>query len=84
LISILVHFMIGSAGGVLLAYYMKFAGKDFYWLKGLALATFMLVTGMGFTTHILNILPEIHKYILTVYAYHNLNSLWSGGRLYNC
>ncbi|MFA7468527.1 MAG: hypothetical protein WCY82_09710, partial [Desulfotomaculaceae bacterium] len=40
-VSIFVHFLVGSAGGVLLAYFMKFAGYDFYWIKGLALAGFM-------------------------------------------
>jgi hypothetical protein len=66
IISIIVHLMVGSAGGVLLAYYMKYAGKNLYWLKGLALASFMLLGGMGFMVRVMQIMPQMHKETVTV------------------
>jgi hypothetical protein len=64
--------MVGSAGGVLLAHYMKYTGKDLYWLKGLALAGFMLLGGMGFMVHVMQIMPQMDKDTLTV-LFHIIN-----------
>ncbi|HBX24370.1 MAG TPA: hypothetical protein DEF34_12170 [Desulfotomaculum sp.] len=58
-VSIFVHFVVGSAGGVLLAYFMRFAGYDFYWIKGLALAGFMLLMGMGLVVNMMGIAPQM-------------------------
>lgn len=77
IISIIVHLMVGSAGGVLLAYYMKYTGKDLYWLKGLALSGFMLLAGMGFIVHVMQIMPQMHRDTLTVF-FHIINYLIYG------
>ena len=53
------HLMIGAAGGVILAYFIRFSGKDYYWLKGLALSGLMLLAGMGFVMRILKIAPQM-------------------------
>ncbi|MFA7467676.1 MAG: hypothetical protein WCY82_05355 [Desulfotomaculaceae bacterium] len=60
-VSIFVHFVVGAAGGVLLAYFMKIAGYDFYWIKGLALAGFMLLMGMGLVVDMMGIAPQMRK-----------------------
>ena len=60
-VSIFVHFLVGSAGGVLLAYFMKFAGYDFYWVKGLALAGFMLLMGMGLVVDMMGIATQMRR-----------------------
>jgi len=44
---------------VLLAYFMKYAGYDFYWFKGLALAGFMLMMGMGLVVDMMGIAPQM-------------------------
>ncbi|WP_027364121.1 DUF6789 family protein [Desulfotruncus alcoholivorax] len=77
IISIIVHLMVGSVGGVLLAYYIKYAGKDLYWLKGLALSGFMLLAGMGFIVHVMQIMPQMYKDALTVF-FHIINYLIYG------
>lgn len=59
------HLMIGAAGGVILAYFIRFSGKDYYWLKGLALAGFMALAGMGFIVRILKIAPQMGNDALT-------------------
>ncbi|MTI83196.1 MAG: hypothetical protein FH756_04670 [Firmicutes bacterium] len=59
MVSIFAHFVIGAAGGVLLAYFMKLSGHDFYWLKGVALAGFMLLTGMGLVVDIMRLAPQM-------------------------
>jgi len=60
-VSIFVHFLVGSAGGVLLAYFMRFAGYDFYWIKGLALTGFMLLLGMGLVVDMMGIAPQMRQ-----------------------
>jgi len=76
IVSIIVHFMIGAAGGVLLAYFMKYSGYDFYWFKGLALAGFMLLVGMGLVVNVMGITPQMRQdavgvlfHIITYMAY---------------
>lgn len=59
IVGILAHIMVGSAGGVLLAYFIKFSGKEFFWLKGLGLSGFMLLVGMGLIVRIMDITPEM-------------------------
>jgi len=59
------HLMIGAAGGVILAYFIRFSGRDYFWLKGLALAGFMLLAGMGFVVRILKIAPQMSNDSLT-------------------
>ena len=59
------HLMIGAAGGVILAYFIRFSGKDYYWLKGIALAGFMSLAGMGFVVRILKIAPQMGNDSLT-------------------
>lgn len=59
IVGILAHIMVGSAGGILLAYFMKILGKDFFWLKGLGLAGFMLLVGMGLIVRIMDITPQM-------------------------
>jgi len=58
-VSMTAHFIIGAAGGVLLAYFMKFSGCAFYWLKGLGLAGFMLLAGMGLVVNVMGIAPQM-------------------------
>jgi len=66
MVSMIVHFIIGGAGGVLLAYFMKFTGGDFFWLKGLGLAGFMLLAGMGLVVNIMDIAPHMKNDALGV------------------
>jgi len=61
IVSAIAHLMVGSAGGVLLAYFIMYSGKDFYWLKGLGLAGFMLLTGMGLVVDIMRIVPQMRS-----------------------
>jgi hypothetical protein len=42
------------------------SGHDFYWLKGLGLAGFMLLAGMGFVVNIMGIAPQMKKDAITV------------------
>lgn len=72
IVSFMTHFMVGSAGGVLLAYFMRFSGYDFYWLKGLALAGFMLLVGMGLLVNIMNIAGDMRK-DATEALFHSIN-----------
>lgn len=72
LVGIIVHLVIGAAGGVLLAYLLKLSGKDYYWLKGLALAGFMLLIGMGLIVRLLKIAPQMKNDGLTTLM-HTLN-----------
>jgi hypothetical protein len=66
IVAIIAHFIIGAAGGVLLAYFIRVSGKDYYWLKGLALGGFMLLAGMGFVVNIMNLMPEMKGDSVTV------------------
>ena len=66
IVGAIAHFLIGAAGGVLLAYFIRAAGKDYYWLKGLALSGFMLLGGMGLVLNIMNLMPEMRESGLTV------------------
>ncbi|ATW26381.1 DUF6789 family protein [Candidatus Formimonas warabiya] len=77
MVGVLSHIMIGAAGGVLLAYFIRFSGKDYYWLKGLALAGFMLLAGMGFVVRILKIAPQMGNDSLTALL-HILNYMVYG------
>lgn len=54
-VGALVHLMLGAAGGVALAYFIRFSGKDYYWLKGLGLGGLMLIVGMGLILSIMGI-----------------------------
>lgn len=72
LVSFATHFMIGAGGGVLLAYFMRFAGKDYWWLKGLALAGLMLLAGMAVVLRVLNVAPELRASGLTT-LFHIVN-----------
>jgi len=76
-VSIFAHFLIGSAGGVLLAYLMKFAGYNFYWLKGLALAGFLLLAGMGLVVNVMGIAPQMRHDAVGV-LFHILNYIAYG------
>ncbi|MDP3043818.1 MAG: hypothetical protein Q8N93_00190, partial [Bacillota bacterium] len=58
--------------GVLLAYFMRFAGKDYWWLKGLALAGLMLLAGMAVVLRVLNVAPELRASGLTT-LFHIVN-----------
>lgn len=58
-VSIIAHFIVGAVGGVLLAYFMEVSGYGFYWLKGLALAGFMLLAGMGLIVNIMGLAPQM-------------------------
>ena len=49
----------------MLAYIIKFSGKDYYWLKGLALAGLMSIFGMGFIVRLLEIVPQMKNDSLT-------------------
>lgn len=69
IIGAIVHLMIGAAGGVLLAYFIKSSGKDYYWLKGLALAGFMLLVGMGLIESALKIVPQLRNDSITTLAH---------------
>ncbi|MBS4022865.1 MAG: hypothetical protein KGZ79_10685 [Dethiobacter sp.] len=51
---------------MLLAYFIRFAGKDYYWLKGLALGGFMVLAGMGFVVDLMNLVPEMRESSVTV------------------
>lgn len=64
-VGVIAHLIVGSAGGVLLAYLIKISGKDYYWLKGLALAGFMLLLGMGFVIRVMDIVPQIRNNSMT-------------------
>lgn len=77
IVSILAHFIIGSAGGVLLAYFMKISSYNFYWLKGLGLAGFMLLTGMGLVVNIMGIAPQMKKDAVGV-LFHIINYMAYG------
>lgn len=66
IVGAIVHLMIGSAGGVLLAFFMRYAGKDYYPLKGLGLAGLMLLVGMGLIIPVIGIVPQMKKESLTV------------------
>lgn len=68
-VSMISHFVVGSAGGVLLAFFMKIFGHDFYWFKGLALAGFMLLTGMGLIVNIMDIATDTRKDAVTILFY---------------
>ncbi len=65
LVGLISHFLVGAGGGVLLAYFIRFTGKDYYWLKGLGLGAFMLLVGMALVTTIMNIMPEMREDSLT-------------------
>ncbi len=67
IIGIIVHIIIGAAGGVLLAYFIRFSGKDFYYIKGLALAGFMLLVGMGLIIPVIGIVPQLKQEVATVF-----------------
>ncbi|KJS11839.1 MAG: hypothetical protein VR67_11670 [Peptococcaceae bacterium BRH_c8a] len=69
MISAIAHLIVGSAGGVLLSHYMKYVGKDFFWLKGLALSGLLLLGGMGLIVHMLNIYPKAEKDALTQFLH---------------
>ena len=69
IVGAIVHLMIGASGGVLLAYFIKSSGKDYYWLKGLALAGFMLLIGMGLIQGVLEIVPQLKSDSLTTLAH---------------
>ena len=47
----------------------KSSGKDYYWLKGLALAGFMLLLGMGLVQSVLKIVPQLKSDSLTTLAH---------------
>jgi hypothetical protein len=66
IVGLIAHFMVGAGGGVLLAYFMKISGKDYYWLKGLGLGAVMLLLGMAFVVTLMNIMPEMREDSLTV------------------
>ena len=65
LVGLISHFLVGAGGGVLLAYFIKFTGKDYYLLKGLGLGAFMLLLGMALVTTIMDIVPEMREDSLT-------------------
>ena len=65
IVGVISHLIIGVAGAVLLAYFIKFSGKDYYWLKGLALAGLMSIFGMGFIVRLLEIVPQMKNDSLT-------------------
>lgn len=65
-VGAIVHFIIGAAGGVLLAYFIRFSGKDYYLVKGLALAGLMLLVGMGLIMPVIRIVPQIKNEVSTV------------------
>lgn len=66
IVGAIVHLMIGATGGVLLAYFMRYSGKDYYPVKGLALAGFMLLGGMGLIIPVIGIVPQMRQDSLTV------------------
>lgn len=76
-VSIFVHFLVGSAGGVLLAYFMKIAGYEFYWAKGLALAGFMLLMGMGLVVNTMGIATRMRQDAVGV-LFHIINYIAYG------
>jgi hypothetical protein len=77
IVGAIVHLMIGASGGVLLAYFMRYAGKDYYPIKGLALAGFMLLGGMGLIIPIIGIVPQMKKDGLTV-LFHTIDFMAYG------
>lgn len=66
IVGAIVHLLIGAAGGVLLAFFMRYAGKDYHPIKGLALAGFMLLVGMGLIIPVIGIVPQLKRDSLTV------------------
>lgn len=49
------QFALGSIFGVLVAYTLRFTGKDFYILKGIGMGAVVWLASIGFFMHFLNI-----------------------------
>jgi hypothetical protein len=77
IVGALAFLFTGAAGGVLLAYLIKYSGKDFFWLKGLALGGLMVLGVMGFTIGLLDVAPQMHKDATTM-LFHIIESLAYG------
>ncbi|HMM21513.1 MAG TPA: hypothetical protein PKA10_12405 [Selenomonadales bacterium] len=77
IVSAIAHLMIGSAGAVLLAYFIKITGKPFYWLKGLGLAGLMSLGGMGLVVKIMDVAPQMRSDSTTT-MFHIFNFLAYG------
>lgn len=52
------NFTLGAIFGVIMAYILRFTGKDFYILKGIGLGAVVWLTSIGFFMHLLSIRIE--------------------------
>jgi hypothetical protein len=55
LIGLVVHIGLGCACGVMLAYILRFTGKDFYLMKGVGLTAIIWLGSIGFFMRLLRI-----------------------------
>jgi hypothetical protein len=55
LVGFIAHFTLGAVFGVILAYTLRFTGKDFYILKGIGLGAVFWLVSIGFFMHLMQI-----------------------------
>lgn len=55
LIGFVAHFTLGAFFGVMVAYTLRFTGKDYYLLKGIGLGALVWLVSIGFFMHLLKI-----------------------------
>jgi len=66
LIGLINHLFIGAIIGVIIAFVLKYFGKDYYLLKGLGITGLGYLIGMGFIIPLIGAVPQMRNDTLTL------------------